>query len=112
MTSKLIGLLLASSVVSTSAFAGDVANGQEKYEETCIACHGPDGKGTLPGVPNFASKKGPLAQSDDVLFSSIKNGLERPGADLAMPEMGGNPDLTDADMHDIIAYMRKAFNAG
>jgi hypothetical protein len=38
--------------------------GKVVYDETCVACHGPDGTGVLPGVPDFTSKSGPLAKSD------------------------------------------------
>jgi len=110
MAAHLAGLLVSVSL-STAAFAGgpDLANGQERYEETCIACHGDNGKGTMPGIPNFASAKGPFAKTDAELTTSIIEGLESPGADLAMPAMGGNPDLTEDDVRDLIAYMRKAF---
>lgn len=28
---------------------------------------------------------------------------------MAMPPMGGNPDSTEQDMADVLAYMRKEF---
>jgi len=87
----------------------DINNGKEKYEETCVACHGEDGKPTLPGVPDFTSKKGPFKKPNGQLVKSIMDGIDRPEADLAMPPMGGNPDLTEKDIRDILSYMRKTF---
>jgi len=88
---------------------GNADHGKELYEGTCIACHGEDGKGAVPGTPDFTSKKGPLTKKDDVLLHEVENGIERPGAALAMPAMGGNPDLSEQDVKDIIAYIRKTF---
>ena len=99
-------------LASNTAFADvpeNVANGQRQYEETCVACHGEKGKGTMPGIPNFTSRKSPLKKADAVLIKNIIEGIERPNADLAMPPMGGNPDLTEQDVRDILAYMQKAF---
>jgi len=87
----------------------DIENGKEKYEETCVACHGEKGKPTMPGVPDFTSRKGPLKKPNGKLVKSIVEGIDRPDADLAMPPMGGNPDLTEDDVRDILSYMRKTF---
>ena len=83
--------------------------GQEKYEETCIACHGENGKPTIPGLPDFTSRTGPLKKGNSALFKSVMEGVDRPGADMAMPPLGGNPDLTEDDVRDILSYMRKTF---
>ena len=99
-------------IASNTAFADvpeNVANGQRQYEETCVACHGENGKGTMPGIPNFTSRKSPLKKADAVLIKNIVDGVERPNADLVMPPMGGNPDLTEQDVLDILAYMQKTF---
>ena len=84
-------------------------NGAAVYETTCIACHGANGKGEIPGVPDFTKKNGPLAKSDEELFTNIKDGFESPGSFMAMPALGGNPDLTDQDIRDVIEYLRKEF---
>jgi len=87
----------------------DLANGRLKYEETCVACHGENGKPTIPGIPDFTSRKGPLQKTDDQLFKSIMDGVDRPEADMAMPALGGNPDLVEKDIKDILSYMREKF---
>jgi len=103
--------LFAASVLPLTAFAAprDLANGREKYEETCVACHGENGKPTIPGLPDFTSRSGPLKQGNSVLLKSIVEGVDRPGADIAMPPLGGNPDLTEDDVRDILSYIRKNF---
>jgi len=83
--------------------------GQAVYERTCIACHGPDGRGTLPGVPDFTTRGGPLAKSDDVLRRSILKGVPNPASPTVMPPKGGDPALTEADAAAVLKYMQTAF---
>jgi len=91
------------------AVSGNPDNGQQVYEGTCIYCHGGNGKGEIPGVPDFTKKNGPLSESDADLFDHIANGFESKGSQMAMPARGGNPALTDAEIRDVLAYLRKEF---
>ena len=85
------------------------AKGKEVYQGTCIACHGTNGKGQIPGAPNFTKADGVLSQGDDVLIEHITDGYESPGADMPMPPKGGNEDLTDEDIIAVLAYIRHEF---
>ncbi len=87
----------------------DEVAGANIYQQTCIACHGADGKGALPGVADFTAPDGPLSKSVQALFQNIKNGFQSPGTPLAMPAKGGNPDLSDADILAVIAHLRTTF---
>lgn len=89
---------------SEAALPGDVV-----YAQTCVACHGVDGKGTIPGAPDFTDPAGPLSQPDSVLLQHITEGFKRPESPMAMPPMGGNPNLTEADIHAVLAYLRERF---
>lgn len=89
--------------------AGDAERGEQVYQETCIACHGPDGRGALEGVPNLADPRGRLAKPDDVLVRNMIEGFQSPGSPMPMPPKGGNPDLSDQDMVDVLAYIRSEF---
>lgn len=84
-------------------------SGAQIYAETCTACHGADGTGALPGVPNFSEPGGVLARPEEVLVQSTIAGVERPGAPLAMPPKGGNPALSEADIREVIRYIRNKF---
>lgn len=88
---------------------GDPAHGEKIYHTTCVACHGEDGKGVVPGAPDFTDPEGPLAQGDQVLLNHMEYGYRSPGALMAMPPKGGNPALTDQDFRDVLAYLRQAF---
>lgn len=92
---------------SAGASAGTSA--KTLYDSTCIACHGPDGKGTLPGVPDLSDPKGRLAQPDSVLEKHILEGFQEPGSPMAMPAKGGNPSLTQQDVANLLIYMRATF---
>ena len=116
VTSCLAVLLLASFMTPVPAAAsdhpensGDTKLGKAIYSQTCIACHGANGKGVLPGVSNFKSTDGPLAKSDAELAKSINEGLATPGAALSMPARGGNPSLTDDEVRALIAFLRSEF---
>ncbi len=84
-------------------------SGQAIYNQTCIACHGADGKGSLPGVPDFTKSDGRLSKSDDVLIKHITEGFQTPGSPMAMPAKGGNADLNDADIKSVLSYLRESF---
>ncbi|MFQ5346348.1 MAG: c-type cytochrome [Rhodothalassiaceae bacterium] len=89
--------------------AGDPAHGKAVFRGTCVACHGEDGKGVVPGAPDFTDPKGPLAKSDALLLQHMERGYRSPGAMMAMPPKGGNPRLSDQDFRDVLAYLRQAF---
>lgn len=107
--------LLASLVAPAIVLAGDAlesgdANaGKDIYSMTCIACHGANGKGMIPGVSDLTRSDGPLAKSDEELAKSISEGLATQGAALTMPAKGGNPSLTDGEVLSLIAYLRSEF---
>lgn len=89
--------------------AGNVENGSKVFMTTCFACHGVDGKGMLPGMPDFTKTRDRLAQSDSVLVSHVINGFQSPGAMIPMPPRGGNPALTEQNILDAVTYIRQQF---
>ena len=85
-------------------------SGEEIYNQTCIACHGANGKGMVPGAPDFTKPDGPLAQSDEVLFKHITDGFMSIGSPMAIHPKGGNSSLTESDIRAVLQHMRKTFN--
>ncbi len=107
---KIAAALAAGFFMMSPANATDsVTNGAKIYSETCIACHGANGEGTVPGAPNFTRVDGRLSKKTAVLIDHITNGFQTPGVDLAMPPLGGNQDLTEQDVEDVLAYLRATF---
>ncbi|MBD3646159.1 MAG: cytochrome c [Pseudomonadales bacterium] len=88
----------------------NVENGETLYNTTCVACHGPKGKGVIPGVPNLHGKDSPLMEKDvNTLLHNVDNGFQSPGSMMAMPPRGGNASLSEQDIMDILKYMRREF---
>jgi len=102
-------ILTATLLAVVGAVHADDQGGKTVYQGTCIACHGPDGKGVLPGVPDFTAPNSPLSQPDGVLIKHITEGFQAPDSPMAMPARGGNPTLTDTQISEALAYIRKTF---
>lgn len=110
MTATTTALPVVSPAASVAPDAVGAATPEALYNQTCVACHGANGKGALPGVTDLTSDRGPLAQmSDEDLIGSILNGMQTPGSAMAMPAKGGNPALSDADAARLVRYMRERF---
>ena len=86
-----------------------VKKGKALFETTCIACHGSDGRGQLPGVPNFRDKKGVLSKDDKTLRKHIWEGYKGPRSMMAMPPKGGNANLTKDGLEALLKYLRSSF---
>lgn len=77
------------------AVAGDAAAGKTKAA-TCGACHGVDGKASLPEQPNLA------AQGEKYLIKQLQDYKSGARENAIMMPMATN--LSDEDMADIAAY--------
>jgi mono/diheme cytochrome c family protein len=69
----------------------DVAHGRELYSQTCIACHGNDGKGGVHGAPLTAK----LTVAD--IMTTASNGRNE------MPAFGRA--YKPEDLHDVATYI-------
>lgn len=104
----------AATTVETSApqatGSGDAVNGEALYNAGCVACHGPNGEGIEGLGKPWVGSEFIGSSSDDELVAFLQVG--RPSDDplnttgIAMLPRGGNPSLTDADLADLVAYMR------
>lgn len=90
--------------------AGDAAHGEELFVATCLACHGEGGIGIEGLGKDMTTSVFISGLSDAELLAFLKIGRSTSdpenttGVDMA--PKGGNPSLDDADLMDIIAYMR------
>jgi cytochrome c5 len=106
-----MAVLIAVALLTTGpALATDaVQAGKKIYEQGCIVCHGANGKGAIPGVPDLTRKDGPLSKTDDVLVKHALEGFQSPASPLAMPPKGGNPNLTPEQIRQVVSYLHSAF---
>lgn len=110
-----IGLagLLATLVLATGAYA----DGEALYADYCAVCHGSEGKGDGVGVPESMLKPRPFSASafkfdtdadwqkgsDADLANVIRHGTGAYGGSPLMPAW---PSLTDAEVIELVAYIR------
>lgn len=108
---KCNNIVLLSFMMSTSPLlsAQQAMPGKALYEQSCLVCHGEEGDAAMPGVADLSGTNGPLSKNDKQLAKAIREGVQSEGATMAMPPLGGNPQLTDQDIQNIIHYMRKTF---
>lgn len=103
-----IGLL----TIASFSLIGGQASAQSPetlYTHFCLACHGADGVGVMPGVPDLSETGGALAKTDEQLLQSLLMGSGDPSTGATMPPKGGNPDLSEEDLRSLIDYMRREF---
>ena len=90
--------------LAVSSQGGDAVTGREIYANTCILCHGIDGKGVrgLQFVPAPADLTSPAVQDrlDGTLFRRIHDG--KPNTAMGAWKHA----LTDEEIWDVLAYVR------
>ena len=77
--------------------ASDPAKGRTHYERQCANCHGRDGAGMAPDMPNFRKGDG-LWSSDSQLVRRIEKGKNGCPPFLGM--------LDQQSIFDLISYLR------
>lgn len=98
----------------TSMAKGDAVKGKDYYMQSCTACHGPDAKGIKGLGKDLNNNEYIKTHTDEELLKYVLVGrmpddpLNTTG--VAMPPKGGNPALTEAQIVDIIAYLRTLQN--
>ncbi|HLN64019.1 MAG TPA: cytochrome c [Symbiobacteriaceae bacterium] len=86
------------------------ARGQRFFHGTCALCHGENGQGK-PGLGKDLVHQSDWMkqQTDAMLVAFVKEGRPSttdPSFKVPMLPRGGDPTLTDADLADIVAYIR------
>jgi mono/diheme cytochrome c family protein len=98
----------AAPTVDANTFAK--AKGKVIYNKTCIACHGEGGLGVENLGKNWTTSEFIANSSDEELLAFIRAGrtIDDPksAGNAPMPPSGGDPTLTDADLNNVIVYMR------
>ncbi|MBX3404059.1 MAG: c-type cytochrome [Phycisphaeraceae bacterium] len=90
--------------------SGAVSRGREAFATTCTACHNEDGKGR-PGLGRDLTNSAFVrAATDDRLARMIADGRAADDplniTKVAMPPRGGNDTLSEADLRDVVMFVR------
>lgn len=90
-------------------------HGKDIYVQNCLPCHGGNGKGAFPGISDLTQVKvfKSSSTSNELLFQyiePIKKGVKSSNG-MYMPPKGGNPNLTDQDIKEVLQYMREKFSS-
>jgi mono/diheme cytochrome c family protein len=85
--------------------------GRQLFARNCSSCHGANGEGMPMQGNSLARSQFVAKQKDTGLVKFITNG-RKPGSpdtvlNRLMPPKGGNPELVEAELCDIVAYLRQ-----
>lgn len=86
------------------AAAGDPVAGKEAYDANCASCHGPGGTGTTKGPPFLDRVYEPSHHGDAAFLIAVRSGS--PAHHWDFGDMPPVPGVTDAQVTDIVAYVR------
>jgi cytochrome c oxidase cbb3-type subunit 3 len=108
----IVTLLASVSLVSVAAAAApkhDCQAAKDLFNNRCVMCHGPDGKGYAAiGTPNFTDPKFQASQTDAQLIDAVTNGKR--GETGQMPAFKGQ--LTNAQISDLVHCVVRGFAPG
>ncbi len=102
-----------------SLHRGDPVAGKAIYERYCHFCHGrrgygdgPVGMAITPHPADFVHDEKRMRKSDEKLFRSISEGIQRKigGEAMAMPRWAGV--LTEKERWDVLSYVRELEREG
>ena len=93
-----------------SATPTSLENGAALYAQACASCHGAHGVGVEGLGTALADSPHVSGLTEDELVTVIRDGRAADAADsrtgIAMPPSGGQSDLTDEQIGDIVLYIK------
>jgi len=101
-------IMLSIAAVALAAWSARAGDAKALYEQTCLKCHGADGKGDTKmgqklGVKDYSSAAVQDAMKDADAIKAIKEGVkDKDGKTL----MKGTDGISDDDAKSLVAYMR------
>lgn len=105
-----LGSMLAACGGGSPSVTGEAAVGQKIYNANCALCHGQGGVGKPALGKDLRQNDFIGGLTDDEVVEFLKEGrranhpLNERGVD--MPPRGGNPGLSDENLHQVVAYLR------
>ncbi len=87
--------------------ATTLAGGAKIYAANCAGCHGQDGKGRAPIIPNLAGNDSVMASAPLNVIGAVLSGVPPWKNGPAMPSFAAS--LSDRDIADVTNYVRTAW---
>jgi len=96
----------AADTSSSAASSAPLVPGKAAYDRQCASCHAADGNG-VPGLAKPLSESALLRDRTAVvqLFDFLSKPQPVAAGALPHPIRGGYPELTDAEIYEVITYM-------
>ncbi len=90
--------------------APDMKLGRDLFMRVCASCHGLRGDGVAGSGVQLRTSQFVADRDDEELVAFLKVGRQPWDADsvtkVQMPARGGDPRVTDADLRNVVAYLR------
>ncbi len=103
-------LAVAAACQSKSETSEAASRGNVQYVASCSTCHGPEGNGVKGLGKSLITSTYVKQHSNEELAAMIQTGREADhplnSTGVVMPPKGGNAALTDADLLDIVFFLR------
>lgn len=96
---------------SAQALAQESTPAANSYAQNCALCHGDDGAGAMPGVPDLTANADWARMTDSVLVKRIQQGVKTPASQMGMLPNAGNPTLSEQDLRLAIEHLRQLLAA-
>ncbi len=104
------GMLAATAACQRSETSEAAGRGNVQYVASCSTCHGPEGNGVKGLGKSLVTSTYVKQRSNEELAAMIHEGREADdplnSTGVVMPPKGGNAALTEADVLDIVAFLR------
>ena len=107
-------LLAASLLLSLTAFAdepGDPAKGKSIFQQNCMICHGPKGRGDGPAAAGLATKPANYSQRNSPEDKQIRVVTHGGASEKLSPIMPAwDETLSPQQIRDVVSYVRTALS--
>jgi cytochrome c553 len=102
-------LALLASILVAAASYGYAATAADNWDNDCAKCHSADGSGTSKvgkklKLKDYTDAAVQAAMKDEDMFKAIKEGVTADGKERMK---AFKDDLSDAEITDLVAYIRK-----
>jgi len=101
---RLAVLAACAAIVAGACMAGGRTPGERIWRSRCAECHGLDARGNTPRF--MGNNRADLTDDDWYAYGGDDAGIEAVIREGVFAQMPANPDLTPAEMRELIGHLR------